>query len=214
MSRRHFTVEAVVSIGFLGVVLAASLPSEVIAAAQCNFDKPVGSCTGSISIESSGGSKPSYSAEITVHSSANACSKVEYYLDSTPNTTILRNSNAESESLFSTKPISKKNIKIKKCTEYEDQGASNSGGTKACMPAGLLKEVVTRETGYVRENKWKIDLARKNRQEELQAKKVNSAYVAEMDQFLAQYAPLVEESERLASKAKKCLADPSCSCRT
>jgi hypothetical protein len=57
-----------------------------------------------------------------VSSLAATCSKVEYYLDNTPCQTILRSSNGEAESLFSTKPIRKKNIDLNRCTAYLDPG--------------------------------------------------------------------------------------------
>lgn len=91
-------------------------------AAECDFQKEVGTCSGSIQILSSGGSKPSYSAEIRVTSSAPTCSKVEYYLDNTPNVTVLKSSNSEDESLFGTKPISKNNVTVRKCTAYASVG--------------------------------------------------------------------------------------------
>ncbi|MBW6425537.1 hypothetical protein KX729_29425 [Rhizobium sp. XQZ8] len=91
------------------------------ASAECDFQKPTGSCTGNITILSSGGSKPSYSAEVRVSSSAPSCSKVEYFLDNTPNTTVLK-AGSEQESLFGTKPISKKNITVRNCTTFASVG--------------------------------------------------------------------------------------------
>jgi hypothetical protein len=91
-------------------------------AADCDFDKVVGSCTGTVKILSSSGSSPSFSAEIRVSSSAPSCSKVEYYLDNTPNTTILKSANSADESLFGTKPISRGNITVHGCTAYASAG--------------------------------------------------------------------------------------------
>ncbi|MCS4089215.1 hypothetical protein [Rhizobium sp. BK176] len=97
-----------------------SAPTIGFAAAECNFDRPVGSCKGTIQVLSSGGSTPSFTAEIKVQSSAKSCSKVEYSLDSTPQTTILRGGNSTQESLSGTTPISKTSIQVQKCTAYED----------------------------------------------------------------------------------------------
>ncbi|APO75249.1 hypothetical protein AM571_CH02440 [Rhizobium etli 8C-3] len=99
------------------------------AAADCNFDKPIGGCRATISIDSISGSKGSYSAEVTVKSSAGACSKVEYFLDNTPQTTVIRSGSSEPESLFGTKPITKKSILIRKCTSYANAnaGKDNAG---------------------------------------------------------------------------------------
>jgi hypothetical protein len=105
-------------------------------AAECDFDKPAGSCTGSVRILSSGGSKPSYSAEIQVSSSAPSCSKVEYYLDNTPNTTVLRSGNTEQESLFGTSPISKGSIEVKRCTAYASVGDAAQQQATGAQQAG------------------------------------------------------------------------------
>lgn len=110
-------------------------PTSSLAASDCNFDKPAGSCTGSIQVLSSGGTAPSYTAEILVKSSAPSCSKVEYYLDSTPQTTILRGGDSAQESLSGTTPISKSSIQVQKCTAYEGPAASKQS------PAGLDAEV-------------------------------------------------------------------------
>ncbi|MCS4089129.1 hypothetical protein [Rhizobium sp. BK176] len=115
--------------------IAVLLPLSATAA-ECDFDKPAGSCTGSIRILSSGGSKPSYSAEIQVSSSAPSCSKVEYYLDNTPNTTILRSGNSEQESLFGTKPISRDNIQVAGCTAYASVGEAPQQQPTGAQQAG------------------------------------------------------------------------------
>lgn len=99
-------------------VCAGGMPAH---AAQCNFSKPVGSCSAQVTIENARGAKGSYSAEATVRSSAATCSKVEYYLDNTPHQTILKASNSEPESLFGTKPITKRSISSVRCTAYEDR---------------------------------------------------------------------------------------------
>jgi hypothetical protein len=88
---------------------------------DCNFDKRVGSCRGTIRVNSTSGSKGNYAAEITVSSSAPSCSKVEYYLDSTPHTTILKAGSSSGESVFGTSKISKKSFSVEKCTTYDAQ---------------------------------------------------------------------------------------------
>lgn len=92
------------------------------AVAECDFQKEVGNCTGSIKLLKSGGSKPSYSAEIRISSSAPSCSKVEYYLDNTPNTTVLKSGNSAEESLFGTKPITRESISVTGCKQYAFAG--------------------------------------------------------------------------------------------
>ncbi|ETR75830.1 hypothetical protein X566_24535 [Afipia sp. P52-10] len=93
------------------------------AAAECDFDKPVGSCTARFQILSASGSKPSYRAEVALHSSAPRCSKIEWYLDSTPHSTILKTANSDTDSVFGTSPIAAANISIQKCTVYAEKQA-------------------------------------------------------------------------------------------
>lgn len=128
---RYKTVTSSAVLLFLAALSSAN-------AASCNFSKPIGSCKGTISIDSTKGSKGNYSAEATVRSSSPTCSKVEYLIDNTPNQTILKSGNSDSESLFGTSPVTKKTVKVTKCTAYEDRdsGASKNGGDTAAVPAG------------------------------------------------------------------------------
>lgn len=96
-------------------------------AAECDFDKPVGTCTAKLKILSTAGSKPSFSAEILVSSTVKSCSKVEWFLDSTPQITILKSKNSDTASVFGTSAIKKQDISIEKCTVYAEKGAAGSG---------------------------------------------------------------------------------------
>lgn len=91
--------------------------------AECNFDTPVGGCIGTVKLLNSGGAKPSFSAEIEITSSAGACSKVVYLVNSTPYTAIIRSDGVEHESLFGTSPIKRKDLTVSKCTAYAQPGA-------------------------------------------------------------------------------------------
>lgn len=114
--------------------MAAFASFSSIAAAECDFYTPTGQCQATIQLLSTGGSKPSYTAEISVRSSASSCSKVEYYLDNTPHTTVLGNRNSTQESLFGTKPITRKGIEVAGCTVY----AEISGGHAKDIGTSLL----------------------------------------------------------------------------
>lgn len=109
--------------GVLLVLTIANSMGPSLARAECNFDKPVGSCEGSVTLLSSGGSKPSFNAEVEITSSAGSCSKVEYFVNSTPYTSIIRSNGAERESLSGTSPITSKDLKVSKCTAYAQPGA-------------------------------------------------------------------------------------------
>lgn len=116
----RFVVNSIVvpTLFLLGAISAA--------AAECDFESPVGGCSASLKILSTSGSKPSFSAEILVSSSVKSCSKVEWFLDNTPQTTILKSQNSETESVFGTSAIKKQNISIEKCTAYAEKGAAGS----------------------------------------------------------------------------------------
>ena len=100
-------------------------------AADCNFDKPVGTCTASIVVRKSTGSKPSFAAEITIQSSAPSCSKVEWYLDNTPHQPILRSTSADDDSVFGTSPISAKNFSVSRCTTFQGRRCDNLGAIQS-----------------------------------------------------------------------------------
>lgn len=115
------------AVGGLATLLTALCTSSP-AQAECDFQKPIGGCQARITIDSTSGSKGSYSAEVTVRSSAPSCSKVEYFIDNTPHTTVLKNKNSEEESLFGTEKITKRSIDVRNCTAYantQDNGQTN-----------------------------------------------------------------------------------------
>ena len=121
----------------IGAIFAASssFVTAVPVWAECDFAKPIGACQARIIIDSTSGSKSSYSAEVTVRSSASSCSKVEYFLENTPHTTVIRRGNTEAESLFGTHAISKKSIKVQKCTAYASIGNNGkSEGSSSNSP--------------------------------------------------------------------------------
>ncbi len=101
------------------LILATISLAPSLAQAECDFDTPTGSCSGSVKLLSSGGAKPSFSAEIEITSSAGACSKVEYSVNATPYTSVIRDTGSERESLFGSNPIHRTDIEVSKCTAYE-----------------------------------------------------------------------------------------------
>jgi hypothetical protein len=121
---------------FVPILLAVNgLALSHAVAADCDFKKVVGTCKGSITVDSTKGSKPNYSAEITVRSSAPTCSKVEYFIDNTPHQTVLKGGNADRESTFGSSPISKKSFEISRCTAYldKDNGGQKDTGKSAAV---------------------------------------------------------------------------------
>lgn len=109
-----------------GAAFCAVGGTKAAAATECDFDKPVGGCTANIKVLSASGSKPSFRAEISVRSSAPKCSKVEWYLDNTPQSTILKSGSSDTESVFGTSPISTKSISVERCTSYAEKNGQGS----------------------------------------------------------------------------------------
>lgn len=91
------------------------LLSVVAIANQCDCQQVIGKCTGAIELTKAFGSAPSYGAEIAVYSSEKVCSKVEYFVGSTPYQTLLVNRNKETDNLFGTSPILPESIKYSAC---------------------------------------------------------------------------------------------------
>ncbi|WP_409313656.1 hypothetical protein [Pseudomonas putida] len=107
------------------VALLSLLGGDLAWAADCDCQRVVGSCLGSIEFVKAYGSKPSFGADLVVHSSEKVCSKIEFLVNSTPYQTILVNKNSEPESVFGTSPISSKNIAFQSCKVC----ASKPGGS-------------------------------------------------------------------------------------
>ncbi|HGP0311731.1 TPA: hypothetical protein ACLE2D_002464 [Citrobacter freundii] len=89
--------------------------SSNVFAYDCDCAKIVGSCTGSAVLTESSGGHGSYRGEVAVSSSTRACSKVDYFVNSTPYSTILNNKDRDVESIFGTSPIKKNDIQFKAC---------------------------------------------------------------------------------------------------
>ena len=101
-------------------------------AAQCDCQQVVGKCTGAIELTKSFGSAPSFGAEIAVYSSEKVCSKVEYFVDSTPYQTVLVNRNKDTESLFGTSPINRESVRYSACYVCKNlEAAAQSAASKA-----------------------------------------------------------------------------------
>lgn len=92
------------------LVALIALSAGYSVAEDCDCQEVVGTCRGAVDVISTAGSAPSFSAEVLVRSSQSSCSKVEYYVDSTPYQTVLISGNRDTESLSGTKPISRQNI--------------------------------------------------------------------------------------------------------
>jgi hypothetical protein len=114
---------------FLSAFLFALIGMPSLASSnQCDCTQVVGTCSGAVEVTKSFGSSPSFGAEIAIYSSEKICSKVEYFVDSTPYQTLLVNRTKESESVFGTKPVGAKNVRFSACYVCKSDSANNQGG--------------------------------------------------------------------------------------
>lgn len=91
------------------------LQAGIVFAAECDCQILKGSCQGSIELVKTYGSKPSYGADLIVHSSERRCSKVEYSVGGTPYQTLIVNKMSETDSVFGTSPITPNSVKFESC---------------------------------------------------------------------------------------------------
>lgn len=123
--------------GFILLSFFTVLPS-VYAADECDCSVVVGKCSGAVEFIKGYGSNKNYGAEIMVHSSERSCSKVDYYVDNTPYSTILKNKTSEVESLFGTSPIKSKNVTFNACYVCKKTQSNTSTGNPA---SNAIKDV-------------------------------------------------------------------------
>lgn len=108
---------------------------------NCDCQELVGSCSASITVIPTKSEKGSYAVDLTIQSSAPACSKVDYYIDSTPYFTILSQGNRGTDSSWGQKPITRENINgvsCKICKSVTHAGPQGDVGTKLGTPKSPL----------------------------------------------------------------------------
>lgn len=111
---------------FLLVVITLAFSSAVLAD-TCDCTKIVGRCSGSANLTKSSGSKGNYSGVLEITSSAPSCSRVDYYVDNTPYSSVLNTSNKTTETVFGTSPVTKKSIEFKSCNIcFRKEGSSTT----------------------------------------------------------------------------------------
>ncbi|TLP71329.1 hypothetical protein FEA48_21125 [Pseudomonas nitroreducens] len=101
---------------------------------NCDCAQIVGSCAASISVKPTDSTKGSYGAELTITSSSPICSKVDYYIDSTPYFTVLSQGNTASDSTYGLKPIFRENVKIESCKVCKQVGAEPAKDAQKTAP--------------------------------------------------------------------------------
>ncbi len=75
------------------------------------------------------------------------------FLDNTPQTIVIKSGNAEDESLFGTRPITKTSLQIKRCTQYASKAAGGkrpgTDGTADSARAEYYQGTWTGSTGWL-----------------------------------------------------------------
>lgn len=115
---------------------------------NCDCQQIVGTCAVSVSVIPTESTKGSYGADLKFTSSAPICSKVDYYVDGTPNFTILSQGSRGEDRVFGRKPITRSNISeisCRVCRRVDGNGDMSttrprptSGGSQVILfrPAG------------------------------------------------------------------------------
>jgi len=94
-------------------------PSAAVETATCDFDTKVGECDATATVAGSGRNGQTYSAQITIKSSAGACSKVVYLLDNLPQTALIQGGDTVVDTLFNARPITQAGVIVSKCTVHQ-----------------------------------------------------------------------------------------------
>lgn len=101
------------------LALAASTVLAQPTGHQCDCSETVGSCEASVRVEPTdtvkGQNIGSYSANIHIQSTAPNCSRVDYYIDSTPYFTILNVGNTYTDRAWGTSPVTQQNVSEIRC---------------------------------------------------------------------------------------------------
>ncbi|HBT4728817.1 MULTISPECIES: hypothetical protein [Klebsiella pneumoniae complex] len=127
------------------IIVLALIFSSVAFANNCDCTRTVGRCSGSAYLTNSSGSHGNYRGEVKITSSLPSCSKIEYYVNNTPYSTILSNSNTEVENIFGTSPINKNDVIFKSC--YVCMG--NDANQQDSAPSNLNKKFIGTWVGEV-----------------------------------------------------------------
>jgi hypothetical protein len=128
-------------------MIFSSLLWPVIADAQsCDFDKIVGTCTANYVLQNvrNDPNKVNSAAEVKVTSSGGECSKVTFYVDSTPYLSVFDHKSTVVEQIFGTTTIASQSVSIDSCQTYatkddskkdnsEEKGTSDDTGEVSKM---------------------------------------------------------------------------------
>ncbi len=120
---------------FFAVVISAAAIPAFGQQFNCDCTQIIGSCEASIRWEPTG-SGVSQGAKLRFTSTAPICSKVSYYIDSTPYFNILSRGNTDEDTVFGTKPFTAETLSEIKCQVCKQMAAVRpEGGERGPKPA-------------------------------------------------------------------------------
>ncbi|MDR2154324.1 MAG: hypothetical protein LBE78_04775 [Burkholderiaceae bacterium] len=111
-----------------------------LAAAQsfqdCDYGQKIGSCSASISVTPTGDQQGLYGADLMIHTSAQSCARVEYFVDNTPVRTALPRGGSVDDRVVGTSqtPFTADRVQVQQCDVYaqksesQDNQQADSGG--------------------------------------------------------------------------------------
>jgi hypothetical protein len=113
---------------------------------NCDCTQITGSCEAVIMLEPTDTAKgptiSSHSANLHIRSTAPVCSKVEYYVDSTPYFTVLSQGNSFTDRVFGTSPVTKDTITDIRCRTCKVLNASLAPSTPGSQPPQPQKRTI------------------------------------------------------------------------
>lgn len=105
---------------YFSAIIYILVTSSAFADSDCDFDKPAGSCSATYTLQNikNDPNKVNSSAEVNLTSSASQCSRISFYVDSTPYISVLSHTNSSIAQIFGTSTINKESISIDSCTAF------------------------------------------------------------------------------------------------
>ena len=113
------------------VIFTTLLRPTVGSAQSCDFDNATGACTATYTLQNvrNDPKKINSAAEIKLVSSGGQCSKVNFYVDSTPYLSVFDHKNTTVEQIFGTTTVTNQSVSIDSCQTYgikDDSKKDNS----------------------------------------------------------------------------------------
>lgn len=136
---------------------------------NCDCTQITGSCEAAIMVQPTEATKGSFGADLHIRSTAPICSKVDYYVDSTPYFTVLSQGNSFTDRVFGTSPVTRDTISDVRCRTCKvvnagvvPQGAGDPQAGTAPTDANLAGAWTTFQSCYGVTGGGRIELRQAN----------------------------------------------------